>query len=42
MEAAAPEAGKDFVELTRAAYVKWLDGPGKDYRIKKLVPKKEK
>ncbi|MBN9122335.1 MAG: hypothetical protein J0I06_24880 [Planctomycetes bacterium] len=36
----APEAGKDVVELTRAAYIKWLDGPGKDYRIKKLVPKK--
>jgi hypothetical protein len=38
----APEAGKDFVEVTRAAYIKWLDGPGKDYRIKKLVPKKDK
>ena len=35
-------AGKDYVELTRQAYLKWLDGPGKDYRIKKLVPKKEK
>jgi len=39
-KAPAAEAGKDYVELTRAAYVKWLDGPGKDYRIKKLVPKK--
>lgn len=38
----APKAGADFVELTRAEFVKWLDGPGKDYRIKKLVPKKEK
>jgi hypothetical protein len=36
------EAGKDYIELTRQAYIKWLDGPGKDYRIKKLVPKKEK
>jgi len=34
------EAGKDYVELTRTAYIKWLDGPGKDYRIKKLIPKK--
>jgi hypothetical protein len=41
-KAPAAEAGKDYVELTRAAYIKWLDGPGKDYRIKKLVPKKEK
>lgn len=41
-KAPAVEAGKDFGELTRAAYLKWLDGPGKDYRIKKLVPKKEK
>jgi hypothetical protein len=39
-KAPAAEAGKDYVELTRAAYTKWLDGPGKDYRIKKLVPKK--
>ena len=37
-----PKAGEDFVEQARAAYIKWLDGPGKDYRIKKLVPKKEK
>jgi hypothetical protein len=39
-KAPAAEAGKDYVELTRTAYIKWLDGPGKDYRIKKLVPKK--
>ena len=36
----AAKAGVDFLELTREAYAKWLDGPGKDYRIKKLVPKK--
>lgn len=33
-------AGEDFAETTRAAFAKWLDGPGKDYRIKKVVPKK--
>ena len=38
----AAEAGKDFAEQTRTAFAKWLDGPGKDYRIKKLVPKKAK
>ena len=27
-------------QLLQDAFVKWLDGPGKDYRIKKLVPKK--
>jgi hypothetical protein len=34
--------GEDFVAKTKEAYLQWLDGPGKDYRIKKLVPKKEK
>jgi hypothetical protein len=34
------EPGKDFNEVMQAAFVKWLDGPGKDYRINKLVPKK--
>ncbi len=32
--------GQSFTEVTRASYNKWLDGPGKEYRIKKLVPKK--
>jgi hypothetical protein len=36
------EPGKDFGEQMRQAFIKWLDGPGKDYRIKKLVPKKGK
>ena len=36
----AAVAGTDFAETTRAAFIKWLDGPGKDYRVKKLVPKK--
>lgn len=30
----------DFNAIQKAAFVKWLDGPGKDYVIKKLVPKK--
>ncbi len=34
------EAGKDFTEQVREAFAKWLDGPGKDYRVKKLVEKK--
>jgi hypothetical protein len=38
----AAKPGVDFFEQTREAYAKWLDGPGKDYRIKKLVPKKGK
>ncbi len=38
----AAVAGKDFLEQTREAYATWLDGPGKDYRIKKLVPKPAK
>jgi hypothetical protein len=33
--------GQDFDELTREAFAKWLAGPGKDYRIKKLVPRKK-
>ncbi len=35
-----PQAGQEFVEQTREAFAKWLDGAGKDYRIKKIVPKK--
>ncbi len=31
--------GKNFFEQMREAYNVWLAGPGKDYRIKKLVPK---
>jgi len=30
----------DFVAVTKEAFVRWLDGPGKDYRVKRLVPKK--
>lgn len=28
----------NFNQLTQEAFVQWLAGPGKDYRIKKLVP----
>jgi hypothetical protein len=30
----------DFVGVQKEAFVKWLAGPGKDYQIKKVVPKK--
>lgn len=30
----------DYNALTKEAFVKWLDGPGQDYRIKKIVPKR--
>lgn len=32
----------DYGHVTRDTFVKWLDGPGKDYRIKKVVPKAAK
>ena len=32
--------GQDPFAKTKDAFVKWLAGPGQDYRIKKLVPKK--
>ena len=35
-----PQPGQEFTEQTREAFAKWLDGAGKDYRIKKIVPKK--
>ncbi|AWM39221.1 hypothetical protein GobsT_24860 [Gemmata obscuriglobus] len=38
--APAVAPGADFFATSRQAFVKWLAGPGKDYRIKKLVPKK--
>lgn len=39
-----PQPGQppvDFNVVVKNAYVKWLDGPGKDYRIKMIVPKKK-
>ncbi|MCI0704276.1 MAG: hypothetical protein L0241_24725 [Planctomycetia bacterium] len=36
----AAEPGKNYPEVVRTAFAKWLDGPGKEYRIKKLVVKK--
>ena len=38
-----PAAGQppaDFAALTKEAFVRWLDGPGRDYRVKRFVPKK--
>lgn len=32
--------GEDFAALARAEFAKWIDGPGKDYQIKKFVAKK--
>jgi hypothetical protein len=32
--------GEEYTETMRKAFIAWLTGPGKDYRIKKLVPKK--
>jgi hypothetical protein len=31
---------QNYITLTNEAFVKWLDGPGKDYQIKKYVSKK--
>jgi len=36
----APPA--DFGSIQKDAFMKWLEGPGKDYQIKKLVPKSKK
>ena len=33
-------ANADANKVMQAAFAKWLDGPGKDYQIKKIVPKK--
>ncbi|MFM8273853.1 MAG: hypothetical protein ACKODX_16190 [Gemmata sp.] len=35
-----PGGAVDFSAVQKAAFVKWLDGPGKNFRIKKYVPKK--
>lgn len=34
------QPGEDAAEVMQKAFIQWLEGPGKDYRIKKLVPKK--
>jgi hypothetical protein len=39
-ESPMAKPGEDFVEKSKEAFVKWLAGPGKDYRIKKFVLKK--
>jgi hypothetical protein len=35
----AIKPGEDYMETTRQAFVAWLAGPGKYYRINKLLPK---
>jgi hypothetical protein len=32
---------EDFVEKSKGAFVAWLAGPGKEYRVSKLVPRKK-
>lgn len=34
-----PKPGVDFQDNLRDSFVKWLEGPGKDYQIEKVVPK---
>jgi hypothetical protein len=39
-----PQPGQpavNFNQVTKDAFVKWLDGPGKDYVVKRIVPKKK-
>lgn len=31
----------NYNQVTKDAFAKWLEGPGKDYRIKRIVPKKK-
>jgi len=35
-----PRPNVDYADDIKAAFAKWLDGPGKDYRIGRIVPKK--
>lgn len=35
-----PKPGADFTDTMKDAYTAWLNGPGKNYQIGKLVPKK--
>ncbi|MEO2088281.1 MAG: hypothetical protein ABGY75_02130, partial [Gemmataceae bacterium] len=34
------KAGANAIEEYKKAYAAWLEGSGKEYRVKKLVPKK--
>lgn len=43
-KAQRPQPGQppvNFNDLTKTAFVKWVDGPGKDYTIKRIVAKKK-
>jgi hypothetical protein len=35
------QPGADYTSVVKDAFVKWLAGPGTDYRIEKIVPKKK-
>jgi hypothetical protein len=35
------QSGENYNKVVQVAFLKWLDGPGKDYQIKKIVPKKQ-
>jgi hypothetical protein len=37
---AVPGQPFDFAAATRTAFTAWLDGPGRDYRVKRIVAKK--
>src|SRR4029079_5732777 len=41
-KAPGAKPNEEFAETTRKAFVAWLAGPGKDYRVKKVVPKQAK
>lgn len=41
LEPAAPGKPVDVGGLNKKAFEKWLAGPGKDYQVKKVVPKKK-
>jgi hypothetical protein len=33
--------GEDFMQKTQETFAKWVEGPGKDYRVSKWAPKKK-
>jgi hypothetical protein len=35
------QPGADYTSAVKDAFVKWLAGPGKDFRIERIVPKKK-
>ena len=35
----AVKPGEDFIDKTKDAFAAWLDGPGKEYQVRKFVAK---